>query len=754
MRIIVALVCLMTLLACTFSLAAEQQLTELLDFEKGAENGKPAGWRGGPAANLHADSLVTHQGQWSCRLEQGLAAGNSFTALTHKITNEKQGKFITLRGFLKTEAVAGMAGLWMRLDSDEGMVGFDNMKRRNLKGTTEWTEYTIAMPYDPAATEIVFGALLSGQGKVWVDDLQLLVDGKPYDQAPALVREETALDTDTEFIAGSGVAITDLTSQQVWNLALLGKVWGFLKYHHPALTQGERHWDFELFRALPGVLAAGDNKQATGELLTWIDKLPEVSAKTIGVELETASAALPRLEWLKDEQLLGRALSRKLQHIYKNRPAGNKQFYISQHPGVGNPKFLHEPTYTDQGFPDAGYRLLALFRYWNIIEYWFPNRDIIDRDWDEVLAAYLPEVTAATDNAAYQLAMLRVIAEVDDGHANIYLADEFRPPAGKCRLPLVIRFVEDQAVVTAFVDSVRGPATGLEVGDVINKIDGNLVSDLIQNWEPYYPASNQPHRLSALARNLTRGPWGPCSVEAIRDGKAMTLPVQRTAPEAEDFRVGRTHDLPGDTFQMLGDEVAYLKLSSVVLTEAGSYVERAAGTKGLIIDIRNYPSSFMVFALGSRLVTERTPFVCFTTGDLNNPGAFVWSPDLFLDPVKPTYAGKVVILVDEASISQSEYTAMAFRAAPEAIIVGSTTAGADGNVSAISLPGGLKTNISGIGVFYPDHSPTQRVGILPDVEVRPSIEGIKQGRDEVLEEAIRQILGAKISDVEIRARYR
>ena len=81
----------------------------------------------------------------------------------------------------------------------------------------------------------------------------------------------------------------------------------------------------------------------------------------------------------------------------------------------------------------------------------------------------------------------------------------------------------------------------------------------------------------------------------------------------------------------------------------------------------------------------------------------------------------------------------AFRSAPKAIVVGSTASGADGNVSAIPLPGGLNTAISGIGVFYPDKRPTQRISIIPDIEVIPTIEGIRTGRDEVLEEAIRRI---------------
>jgi C-terminal processing protease CtpA/Prc len=56
-------------------------------------------------------------------------------------------------------------------------------------------------------------------------------------------------------------------------------------------------------------------------------------------------------------------------------------------------------------------------------------------------------------------------------------------------------------------------------------------------------------------------------------------------------------------------------------------------------------------------------------------------------PREPRFTGKVVILVDEVTQSQAEYTTMAFRVAPDAVVVGSTTAGADGNVSRIPLPG-------------------------------------------------------------------
>ena len=77
---------------------------------------------------------------------------------------------------------------------------------------------------------------------------------------------------------------------------------------------------------------------------------------------------------------------------------------------------------------------------------------------------------------------------------------------------------------------------------------------------------------------------------------------------------------------------------------------------------------------------------------------------------------------------------MALRVAPGATVIGSTTAGADGNVSEIILPGGIRTMISGIGVYYPDGKETQRVGIIPDIVVKPTRE-LLQGRDELLEKA-------------------
>ncbi len=223
----------------------------------------------------------------------------------------------------------------------------------------------------------------------------------------------------------------------------------------------------------------------------------------------------------------------------------------------------------------------------------------------------------------------------------------------------------------------------------------------------------------------------------------MTFRPTRLSTAAIDFSRTYAHDLPGPAFQKLSDDVAYLKLSAVRIADSANYIRSAAGTKGLIIDIRNYPSEFVVFSLGSLLVNQPTAFAQLTLGDVANPGAFSWGRQVALTPQEPRYTGKVVILIDEVTQSEAEYTAMAFRTAPGAIVIGSTTSGADGNVSIIPLPGGLSSLISGIGIFYPDRRPTQRIGILPDIEVLPTLPGIQAGRDELIEEAIRQITPTK-----------
>ena len=555
--------------------------------------------------------------------------------------------------------------------------------------------------------------------------------------AAAQVDSQTP-DMHHEFDAGSRISLQQLSPIQIENLTVAGKVWGFLKYHHPSVTDGQHQWDYELLRILPEILAATNRESADVILHRWIARLGPVAQCNPCARLDKQDFQLvPSLDWLNDTHLLSAELRTDLNWIYRHRSSAGKQFYVSLAPHIGNPVFDREADYKGLKFPDAGFQLLSLFRFWNIVEYWAPYRDQIGEDWNKVLRESIAAVALAKDRSSYELAMMAVIVRIRDTHANLWSSLQVRPPLGKCHLPVQVRFVEGRAAISAYTNDEAGAASGLKPGDIIESIDGVAVAQLVDSWRPYYAASNEPTRLRDMAEGMTTGPCGRAQLKVGQGSGVSEIAVSRLPRTGPRRPV--THDKAGDTFQLLTEDIAYIKLSSIKRADIPGYMERAAHTKGLIIDIRNYPSDFVPFALGQYFIDRPTKFARFTIGDLGNPGGFKWGPELTLTPQASPYAGKVMILVDEISQSQSEYTAMALRASSRAKVVGSTTAGADGNVSPIPLPGGLRSMISGIGVFYPDKRPTQGIGIIPDIEVRPTIEGLRAKRDEVLDVAIHEI---------------
>lgn len=548
---------------------------------------------------------------------------------------------------------------------------------------------------------------------------------------------------------------TALGPGQTHNLFLVGKVWGYLKYHHPTITGGCLDWDEQLLRKLPAMIIATDGDQVTNVLESWIDDLqrPDACAETALSQRHFG----PRNDWLLDQELLGTGLVDRMRLLDDSRPTGG-QHYVTQQPGVGNPIFQNEPRYSEVDGFDWRYRLLALYRFWNIVEYWFPYRDVIDEDWDKVLADSIPRFYSAESKKDYLLELARFAARINDGHANVRESIYVRPPGGRKLPPFSIRMVEGKPFIWRKYDFVNSDAALSEAvaedqllyGDIILKVDGKPVEELFSAALPYIGASNGVSSDRLIAQFLLHGKSDSVSLQVQRDGKVLNITNRRLPREALDLNVQHWHDHDGETFQLLSDEVAYLKLSTIDGSRISEYVNAAHGTKGLVIDVRSYPSSFVVFALGQHLMSTSTPFARFTRGDIAAPGSFLWMDPVVVEPLEPHYEGKVVILVDEDSWSQSEYTAMALRSAPNAVVVGSQTAGSDGNVSQIPLPGGYTAWMSGIGVFYPDKTPTQRIGIVPDIEASPTVAGLRAGRDEVLEVAIRQILGDDVSGGEVR----
>jgi len=560
-------------------------------------------------------------------------------------------------------------------------------------------------------------------------------------QAPETTTHYAAAQ-DTAFQRHSGIVLPEkLNNQQLENLAVLGRVWGFVKYYHPAVAAGNYNMDAELFRVLPSVLAAPTEKTRSKLLSTWVTKFGEVptckkckepAANTVRLQADLA--------WLDDKKQLGEALRTQLAYLRQNRNQG-PHYYVSAAPHVGNPLFEHEEPYNIIGTPDAGLRLLALYRYWNMIQYFFPYRYAIGEDWQRVLPEFIPKLAAANTNEQYHLTLLTLIARLNDTHADIYQDKVLADYKGQFYAPARVRFVENKAVVTEFYDDNLGQASGLQKGDVIEKVEGVAVSTLVKQLQPISPASNEPTQLRKIANLLLRGNTEQVQLQVNRNGQ--TLPLQVTRYHANKLNLALNSGTPSPLaapWRLLPNNIGYLSLGTTKLNGLADIMQAAESTKGLVIDIRNYPAEFVVYALSQYLLRQSTPFVKFSGPDMTYPGMFPIAQSMYVRPGKgKPYQGKVVVLVNELTQSQAEFTTMALRTVPNATVVGSTTAGADGNVSHLILPGNIPTMITGLGVYYPDGRETQRIGIVPDVEVNPTIQGIKEGRDELLEKAVQLI---------------
>lgn len=738
MHIVRPLLFSLLLIASSFSKLKSQRNNFNFGFEQ-TTNGKklPNNWfQWGKGYYLLSDTIIKHMGINAVRIEPlSNKPLNSFGCVAYKIPALYIGQEIELKAYLKFKNIVdGSVGLLLRIDGESGVLQFDNMQKENIHGSSDWTQYTIKLPYPKEAKNIYIGAMHNGKGQLWADDFELLIDGKDIKDAKRKKEKVYEAEKDHEFDKSSKIDSIKITKQKIKNIALLAKIWGFLKYYHPNIAKGDYNWDYELFRIFPEYNNAKNIEDRNKILFKWIKRFGEFETSKDSIKIEGEIKMKPDLDWITNSDL-NLNLIQQLTKI-KNAKRTGDHYYIKLIPGIGNPEFKNESSYGQMKFPDTGYRLLSLFRYWNIIQYYFPYKYLIEEDWKEVLEEFIPKFINARNELEYKLTVLELIARVHDTHANIWgWNNTLQRNKGLKYTPLKIRFVENKAVVSNYYDKVLGEQTGLFKGDIIEKIDNQTVDEIIKRKLKYSPASNYTTQLRNIARNLLRTNDSIIKVEYIHDRKSETTKLKTYS--SNKINIFKNIQRKDTCFKFINKDIAYLYLGTIKSKYLPQIMQEIKDTKGLIIDLRCYPAEFVVFSLGGYLMPTSIEFVKFTKGKITSPGYFVFTKSLKVGDQKENYyKGKIVILINETTQSQAEYTTMAFKVAPKAIVIGSTTAGADGDVSKFYLPGGIMTMISGIGIYYPDGGETQRVGIIPDIELKPTIEGIKSGRDELLEKAI------------------
>ena len=404
------------------------------------------------------------------------------------------------------------------------------------------------------------------------------------------------------------------------------------------------------------------------------------------------------------------------------------------------PRGHWEKPYAETACPDTEHRLLALFRFWNVIDWFFPYRDLMDRDWGGALVEFIPKFEACRDEVEYQETVFALAARLQDSHVYVENARAMEKRHGEFGPPIAVRSIEGQTVITALRDDGAARAFGPEVGDVILAIDDRPIDELRASLAPPIAASTPQALRRIVDAWMLRG--AKDSVAKLRlenaNGSIRDVAIPRSAPwPSVAFEPGRT--VPA-VYQILPSGYGYVDLARLHYEDADKAIDAMLDTPALIFDMRGYPNR-TVWSIAPRLaVTDRKIVgslirIRLLLGSYEDR-AWVALDQTLTSTTKPRYRGKVTVLINEQAISQAEHTCLCFAAATDVTFIGSPTMGANGEVTKVVLPGDLTVQFTGMEIRHADGRQLQRVGVQPHVRVECTIRGLREGRDEVLEAAV------------------
>ena len=401
------------------------------------------------------------------------------------------------------------------------------------------------------------------------------------------------------------------------------------------------------------------------------------------------------------------------------------------------------PISETSAFPSREERILAAFKIWNVVEYFFAYKHLMDEPWEPVLSEYLSEFEAAANPLEYELAVARMITHLQDGHV-VLRGSAFGEYIGRARVPVRVRFIEGVPIVTGFRDESIATASGINIGDEILEIDGMSVEERIAQIAPYYAASNSWTHKFYIAFRLLRGSIGTiCKLKVKGDDDEI-----RNVELPRDRRFSGGSYRTGEVIRVLDNNIGYVDLDRLTLPESESMFTNLKDTKGIIFDMRGYPNIFVPsIALALSIEPDvpmafyRMPIIEASTTEASTGEELVVRSYReifqFIKGVSnEAYDRPTVMLIDERTQSAAETAGLGLVAANGTVLVGSETAGANGNITSLNIPGGVSVQLTGLEILHPDGTQFQRKGLQPDIRVLPTIKGIRDGRDEVLEAAI------------------
>lgn len=380
---------------------------------------------------------------------------------------------------------------------------------------------------------------------------------------------------------------------------------------------------------------------------------------------------------------------------------------------------------------DRSTRLAAVILGWNILQHFYMYFDVVKVDWHQVLRDSLSRAASDKTDREFLDTLRHMLAMVQDGHGNVNHSSDrdFYSP------PFKAKWVEGKLVVTEIGSGLKG----VVVGDVVESIDGKSVEERYKKLEPLLSGATEQWRRNCAVDELLRGHVNT-SMKLVLNNESG----EKNADVRRDVLMGNAFVDPPKPVRELEPGIWYVNIDSagIQMKEYLEMVPKLAQAKGIVFDLRGYPNevaSDLIYRIHDGPVTSAH----FEIPKISQPDHVgvtytdgAWPPS---GPEKEMFKGRIAFLADGQCISYAESIMGIVEHYKMGAIVGSTTAGTNGNVNPFLLPGHYYMVFTGMRVRKHDGSSHHGVGIKPTIPIEPTIAGIRAGRDEVLERGLQYV---------------
>ncbi len=530
-----------------------------------------------------------------------------------------------------------------------------------------------------------------------------------------------------------------MTKKQIDNLSILAKIWGFLKYNDPHYSYVKYNWDSVLLLKIP-VFKESNSIEVNKSLNFWLTELGDTNRllKCI-LKISKNERTFEDNRWFYKSSL-NKTNIEKLEFIrcYSRRDST----YFATYGNSGQVRIAHEKPYISEAYPSSFYRILALFRYWNIVNYFSPYSFLSLKKWDTVLREFLPLVYEAKDSLEYNLGVIRLISQLNDGHSALIWTETLSNHFGiYANMPFLCTILSGRAFVSEIFNDSLCKIDHIQKGDEIVSVDGENITKRIDRFKPYlYSGSNVNSRLVMFSETyLFRGKDSICKIKYFDGNKTHDISIRRYSTARPIFE-NRTTGKNDTAWSVMKNNIGYVNMGLLQEVDVDVAMDCLINTKAIIFDLRFYPNNTW------RRIVDRLARKAFKLGKISSPnirfpGRFRIT-DVIVNVKKRNdiYRGKVFLIVNQLTKSHGEFSAIGIQSAVKSVTVGNSTAGSDGDITEwIVLPGGLATRFSGLGIYYNDGTLTQGRGVKINYYIRQSVDDLKSGRDVLLDKTIKLI---------------